>query len=365
MSSAEHRPPIRALVVDDSAYNRQTIVGMLQSSKEIHVVGRAANGEEALKQALQLKPDVITLDLEMPRMDGFTFLRILMSRLPTPVIVISSYANRNNVFKALELGALDFIAKPTKRVSPELTAIQDELVSKILLVRQLTPADRRAAVPADAPKATSQTAQVPSQMVALDFGLVVIGASTGGPPALQTFFQKVPWELPLAYLVAQHMPANFTKAFAKRLDRYLGLSVSEATGGEIIEPGTVWVAPGGSNLEVAREDGRYVTCVRQATPESKFIPSIDALFTSAAGAAGKRVAAILLTGMGNDGCDGMRAVKQAGGLTLAESEETAVIFGMPREAILAGHVAAVLRLEQISDRISLFAEEITASSSTK
>lgn len=189
------------------------------------------------------------------------------------------------------------------------------------------------------------------------FGLVVIGASTGGPPALQSLFQNVPWDLPLAYMVAQHMPANFTQAFAERLNRYLGLAVAEAAGGEVIVPGNVWVAPGGSNLVVEQQSGNLVTGVRPATSEAKFVPSIDALFASAAQAAGARVVAILLTGMGNDGCDGMEAVKRAGGLTLAESEETAVIFGMPREAIRAGHVKAVLRLELIGERIRLFAEQ--------
>ena len=362
MREKQQGKQVRVLVVDDSAFNRQTIIGMLQLNPEIAVVGRAANGEEALREAVQLKPDVITLDLEMPRMDGFTFLRILMNRQPTPVIVISSHSNRNNVFKALELGALDFIAKPTDRVSTELSAIQDELVAKVIMVRQLRTGLRRSIEQGPVPVERAGRASGPVSPVSpAELGLVVIGASTGGPPALQTFFQKVAWDLPVAYLVAQHMPANFTKAFADRLDRYVGLGVKEAQGGETIEPGRVYVAPGGSDLVVVSEGDGLATEIRASAKGAKFVPSIDELFRSAAKAAGSRVAAILLTGMGSDGSAGIRAVKQAGGLTIAESEETAVIFGMPREAIASGQVDLVLRQEQLAEQVQRFAESLVGS----
>ena len=356
MTNDGGRRPVRVLVVDDSAYNRQTIISMLQSSKEIVVVGRAANGEEALRETLLLKPDVITLDLEMPRMDGFTFLRILMNRQATPVIVISSYSNRTNVFKALELGALDFIAKPTHRVSPELSAIQEELVLKVLMVRQL----RNPAQASRTDNLSGSPEQDPAVFAALSgkqrpLGLVVIGASTGGPPALQTFFQTVTWDLPVAYLVAQHMPANFTKAFAERLDRYVGLNVCEAKDGEVVTSRTVYVAPGGHHLSVVRAGDDCLTAVRPAGAKSKFVPSIDILFESAAKAVDRRVAAVLMTGMGTDGSLGMQAVKQAGGVTMAESEETAVIFGMPREAIESGMVDLVLRQDEFAAQIGKFA----------
>ena len=356
MSSQGPIKKVRVLVVDDSAYNRQTISGMLQSSQEICVIGKAANGEEAIREVARLNPDVITLDLEMPRMDGFTFLRILMSRRPTPVIVISSHSNRSNVFKALELGALDFIAKPTAHSSPELISIQEELVSKVLLVRQLR-VSRIGPQLAKRPLIDQSESRMAPKMKN-SCGIVVIGASTGGPPALQALFQEVVWDLPVAYLVAQHMPANFTKAFAERLNRYVGLSVLEASGGELIEPCHVYIAPGGSDLALVRKRNLLSTEIRASLPSSKYVPSINVLFSTAAEAAGERVAALLMTGMGSDGCNGISAVKAAGGLTMAESEETAVIFGMPREAIDTGDVDLVLRKDDFPSQIQRFALEL-------
>jgi two-component system chemotaxis response regulator CheB len=348
---------IRVLVIDDSAYNRQAIVEMLESDEGIEVVGRAANGEEGLKEALSLKPDVITLDLEMPKMDGFTFLRILMSRQPTPVVVISSYSRKQNVFKALELGALDFIAKPTRYLSPELHKICDELVEKVVMVRHLRASNlqvrvvERQAAPQEADEEVGEVAEIPGMV------LVAVGASTGGPPALQTFLQTLPRHLPVAYLVAQHMPENFTRAFSDRLNRYTGLEVSEARGGEIVEPGRVFVAPGGKNLLVVRKGQMLKTEVEDVEPGAKYVPSIDAMFRSAAETMGSKAMGILLTGMGSDGREGIRAIKQCGGKTVAESEETAVIFGMPKEAIDSGGVDAVLRLDEIAGEVVRFAEE--------
>lgn len=363
MNARSSKDRIRVLVIDDSAYNRQAIVEMLESDKGIDVVSRAANGEEGLKEALSLKPDVITLDLEMPKMDGFTFLRILMSRQPTPVIVISSYSRKQNVFKALELGALDFIAKPTRYLSPELHKIRDELVEKILMVRHLRTSNlqrrptqwavvERQAVYPEAERAAGAVTEMPGML------LVVVGASTGGPPALQTFLQTLPRHLPVAYLVAQHMPENFTRAFSDRLNRYTGLEVSEARGGELVEPGRVFVAPGGQNLKVVRQGAVLKTEVEDVEPGAKYVPSIDAMFRSAAEIMGGRTMGILLTGMGSDGREGIRAIKQAGGRTVAESEETAVIFGMPKEAIDSGGVDVVLRLDEIAGEVIRFAGEI-------
>jgi two-component system chemotaxis response regulator CheB len=355
--SAKAQQRIRVLVIDDSAYNREAIVQMLESDPGIDVVGRATNGEEGLKEAMTLKPDIITLDLEMPKMDGFTFLRILMNRQPTPVIVISSYSRKQNVFKALELGALDFIAKPTRYLSPELHKIRDEMLEKILMVRQLYTSNiqmrvQERATVAEVPKGA---AEVPSELPSMI--LVVVGASTGGPPALQTFLQMLPRDIPAAYLVAQHMPENFTRAFADRLNRYTSLEVCEASGGEDIEPGCVFVAPGGRNLTVTSTDGSLECDVVDSRKGAKYVPSIDALFRSAAAVAGDRAVGILLTGMGSDGKEGIRAIKKAGGRTIAESEETAVIYGMPKEAIDSGVVDVVLRLDEIAGEVVRFAEQ--------
>jgi two-component system chemotaxis response regulator CheB len=297
----------------------------------------------------------------MPKMDGFTFLRILMNRQPTPVIVISSYSRKQNVFKALELGALDFIAKPTRYLSPELHRIRDELVEKVLMVRALQSSSllvRTMVAEAE----TGPDAEQPDrrQVEPLPaFGLVVVGASTGGPPALQTLLQTLPRHLPLAYMIAQHMPENFTKAFADRLDRYTGLQVFEAEGSERVLPGRAFVAPGGHHLEVERRSGELLTRVVRADEGAKYIPSIDALFRSAAEAMGANVLAILLTGMGTDGCGGIRMVKSAGGHTVAESEETAVIYGMPKEAIDDGQVDVVLRLDEMAVEVIRFSERVS------
>ncbi|MBW1811320.1 MAG: chemotaxis-specific protein-glutamate methyltransferase CheB [Deltaproteobacteria bacterium] len=349
---------LRILVIDDSAYNRQAIIEMIESCEDIEVVGMAANGEEGLKSALTLKPDVITLDLEMPKMDGFTFLRILMSRRPTPVIVISSYARKQNVFKALELGALDFIAKPTRYLSPELHKIRDELIEKVMMVRhlrsfsvQLTSAEK--IQPGMAPGEPGEFSKESPRVA-----LVVIGASTGGPPALQNLLQMLPPPLPAAYLIAQHMPENFTRAFADRLNRYTGLEVSEAQGGEQIVAGRVFISPGGQNLAVFRDGPTLKTVIQPAIENSKYTPSIDTLFQSAAEVMGRHVMGILLTGMGSDGKKGMRAIKNAGGKTLAESEETAVIFGMPKEAIESGQVDIVCRLDDIAGEVVRFSDMI-------
>jgi len=360
--SAKAKTRIRVLVIDDSAYNREAIVQMLESDPGIEVVGRATNGEEGLKEALALKPDVITLDLEMPKMDGFTFLRILMSRSPTPVIVVSSYSRKQNVFKALELGALDFIAKPTRYLSPELHKIRDEMLEKVLMVRQLFTSNIQMRVQERTTLAEVTDAGAgPSREAPPRMGIVVVGASTGGPPALQTFLQMLPRDLPLAYLVAQHMPENFTRAFADRLNRYTSLEVCEASGGEEIVPGRVFVAPGGRNLTVVSKSGDLQCEVVESRKGAKYVPSIDALFRSAASLAGKRVLGILLTGMGSDGREGIRTIKQAGGRTVAESEETAVIFGMPKEAIDSGEVDVVLRLDEVAGEVVRFAEKLDAS----
>mgnify|MGYP000132645845 CR=1 FL=1 len=347
---------LRALVIDDSAYNRATIAQILEESREVEVIGRAADGEEGLRLALELKPDVITLDLEMPKMDGFTFLRILMERQPTPVIIISSYSRKQNVFKALELGALDFIAKPTHHISPELSEIARELLAKVLMVRQLS----AAAVRGRSMRATGAENAVPSSASpALQAGAVVIGASTGGPPALQQLFQSLPRGLPLFYLVAQHMPEKFTQAFAERLARYCGLPVKEAEDAEEVQIGRAYIAPGGHDLRLGRRAERLVLEVRAADERAKYVPSIDQLFASAADVLGNRVMAVVLTGMGSDGCRGLRRVREVGGRTIAESQETAVIFGMPREAIEAGLADRVLRLEEIPAEVERFAARLT------
>jgi len=327
---------LRVLVIDDSAYNRRTIVEMLESSGEVAVVATAADGEEGLKQALALKPDVIVLDLEMPHMDGFTFMKVRFDEAAIPVIVTSGFARRSDVFKALELGAFDFVAKPARHFSPETRSVRDELVAKVSAVRLLK---RGAMTPVEVRRVE------PLARVA------VIGASTGGPPALQRLLSSLPGDLPLGLVIAQHMPERFTRAFAERLDRMSAFDVSEANDGDLLKPGAALVAPGGKNLQIVLSaEGAKVRLV-EVSDREKFVPSIDLLFESAAKELKARAVGVLLTGMGCDGREGMRALKAAGALTLAESEESAVIFGMPKEAIAAGAVSRVLSLRDIADEL--------------
>jgi two-component system, chemotaxis family, protein-glutamate methylesterase/glutaminase len=340
-------PHIRALVIDDSAYNRVTISRMLESEPRIKVVGTAVNGEDGIKQAMKHRPDVITLDLEMPIMDGFAFLRWLMVNLPTAVIAVSSRASDRSVFKALELGALDFIAKPGGRVSPRLEEIQRDLIAKILQVAELRMDNLR--------RRLAQEQALPQEGAAAEtcpkgVELVAIGCSTGGPPALQHLFQALP-RLPVPFLVAQHMPPTFTRLFAERVNKLSAFEVKEAGDGEMLLPGTVYIAPGGAQTEVRRIPEGLQARVFPAGSSDLYAPSVDRMLRSAAEACRDRLIAVIMTGMGDDGSEAIRDVHERGGKTIAESSETAIIFGMPAEAIKTGAVDDVLPLPAIPDAI--------------
>jgi len=334
--------PIRVLVIDDSAYSRRVIIRMLETSPLVEVVGWARDGEEALRKALQLKPDLITLDLEMPRMDGFTFLRLIMAKRPTPVMVISGRSGDQDVFKALDLGAVDFLGKPTQRAAPELATIQQELIRKVHSIRQLRIDKVRDRI-STAPSVVRGHSLAPGPM-----RVIAIGSSTGGPAALMQLFGAFTEAPDCAFLVSQHMPAGFTHGFADRLDRLTHVNAQEARGGEEVAPGTVLVAPGGHHLVFQSEGGRVVAAIEESREQDKYAPSIDRMFESASKHWGEELMAVVLTGMGDDGQRGVVAVSEAGGVVVAESEETAVIFGMPDQAIRTGAVDAVLPLAQIA-----------------
>ncbi len=346
---------VRVLVIDDSAFVRRTLRTLLLSSRDIEVVGTAVDGNEGLAAVEKLDPDVITLDLEMPRLDGFAFLRILMRRRPTPVIVVSSHSDRQTVLRALELGALDFVAKPEKNVSPNLKQIRGELVDKVLagagsLVEQLRRGlDTTREIP-PVVEFASQSSRRDRPLRAAT-GLVVVGASTGGPSSLRRLLGQLPDDLPYGIVVAQHMPARFTGAFAERMDREFDQSVSESQHGGLIHAGDVIIAAGGSHTEIRPCAKGFETTVVPSEPGERYIPSVDRLFSSAADAAGSRVVALILTGMGSDGAMGVQFVKIHGGRTLAEHESTAVVFGMPRVAIATGAVETVLPLDAIAPRL--------------
>ncbi len=351
---------LRVLVVDDSAYNRKNITDILTGSDEIEVVGKAGDGDEALRLASQLKPDAITLDLEMPRMDGFTFLRILMAKQPTPVIVVSSYSAKENVFKALELGAIDFVAKPDRQFSPD-PAIRKEILSKVLLVRSLRalrgprPAPAATATPASSRSNEPSTSGRGNNVVPRY--IVAIASSTGGPTALLELFSRVPERFPGAILIAQHMPDKFTKTFAERLDKKGAIRVVEAQDGDVVSARRAYVCPGKMCMELVTASSGAAFAdlrVRVAPPTAsdRYVPSGDKLFRSVAQIAGTRAVGVILTGMGDDGAAGARAIRTSGGTIIAESEETAVVFGMPGAAARAGVVSEALALPAIGDYLA-------------
>ncbi|HET7710516.1 MAG TPA: chemotaxis-specific protein-glutamate methyltransferase CheB [Thermoanaerobaculia bacterium] len=346
------RVPIRALVIDDSAYNRVTLTRMLESHPDIRVVATAVNGEEGIKQAMKHRPDVITLDLEMPVMDGFAFLRWLMANLPTAVIVVSSRSSDRSVFKALELGAVDFIAKPGGRVSPRLEEIEKELMGKVSQITELDLENLRKRIHQEDEEPPSTVPQILAGSTRFD--LVAIGCSTGGPPALQHLFQSLPL-LPIPFVVAQHMPPTFTKLFAERVNRLTAYTVKEAEDGEPAAPGIVYVAPGGMQTEVHRLDGSLALRVSEPSASDVYSPSVDRLFRTASEACADRLIAVVMTGMGDDGARSIPHVRSRGGKTIAESAESAIIFGMPGEAIKTGAVDHVLSLSDIPSAIERLA----------
>lgn len=340
--------PIRALVIDDSAYNRVTLSRMLETDARVRVVGTAVNGEDGIKQVMKHRPDVITLDLEMPIMDGFAFLRWLMMNLPTPVIAVSSRASDRSVFKALELGALDFIAKPGGRVSTRLEEIQKDLVAKVLQIAEVRMENlRRRAQEVQGQVAPAEFAV---EVCAKGIELVAVGCSTGGPPALQHLFQALPL-LPVPFVVAQHMPPTFTRLFAERVNKLTAYEVREGCDGEMLLPGFVYIAPGGVQSEVRRLPEGLQMRVFASEANDLYAPSVDRLFRAASEACRDKLIAVVLTGMGDDGSEGVRNVRERRGKTIAESSQTAIIFGMPAEAIKTGAVDEVLALNQIPEAI--------------
>jgi two-component system chemotaxis response regulator CheB len=345
---------VRALVVDDSAYNRMAIAQMLASDEGIEVVGSAIDGVDAISKTLRLQPDVITLDLEMPNMDGFTFLRWLMKERPTPVLVLSSLSDSRSVFRALELGAVDFLAKPEVRISKSIVSIQNDLVAKIHTILNLEMAKVKSTIELlsreqAAPVARKEEEARPAYG---QIEVVAIASSTGGPPAIQAILSALPADLSAGIVIAQHMPPGFTKSFAERLNKLSSIVVSEAAAGDRVQPGTALIAPGGYHLLVRKDHRGLVTELVPRSSSDKYVPSADRMMVSVAEACGSAVLGVVLTGMGKDGAEGVIAIKKKRGRCLAESEESAVIFGMPQEAIRTGAVDKVLPLNKMAAEIT-------------
>lgn len=335
--------PIRVLVVDDSALMRKLIPAILARDPSIEVVGTAMDGAFALKKIEELRPDVVTLDLEMPRMDGLETLRLIMRRAPIPVILFSTHSKEGaySTLKALALGAVDFIAKPTDAAAGHLEAIADQLIEKIKVAkravgRKLPPA----VVAVDPPelKKGSRSSLPPNRIIA-------IGISTGGPNALQFVLSQIPADFPASILVVQHMPEGFTEMFARRLDECCAVDVQEAKSGDLLLAGRVLICPGNRHMMVRRMPRGDMAVLSDGPPVNGHRPSVDVMFHSVAQEFGLTAVGILMTGMGEDGAEGLGAIKAAGGMTVAQSEDTCVVSGMPRAAILKGHANKIVPLD--------------------
>ncbi|TVQ33272.1 MAG: chemotaxis response regulator protein-glutamate methylesterase [Phycisphaeraceae bacterium] len=330
---------LRVLVVDDSAFMRKALVRMIESDSDLKVIGQGRNGEDAVKLAAELKPDVITMDIEMPVMDGLTALTRIMAETPTPVLMCSSLTTQGSrdALKALRLGALDFIAKDASYVSIHIDAIRDDLIGKIKAVgrQKLKPTPKGPAF--EAPEKTI-AGFAPDQ-----FELILIGSSTGGPPVLEHILSNLPPDMAAPIVVAQHMPNIFTKSMSERLDSLCAVTVVHGEHGMPLYPGTVYIGQGGKHVHVARTPGgRWSLQIDDEPAGALYKPSVDELFRSGARTAGARCLAIVLTGMGADGLLGARELKAKGGIVLAQDEATSVVYGMPRAVAREGLADASL-----------------------
>jgi two-component system, chemotaxis family, protein-glutamate methylesterase/glutaminase len=333
---------VRVLVVDDSALMRKLIPQLLTSEAGIEVVGTAMDGNFALKKIEELKPQVITLDLEMPGLNGIDALKEIVRRWRLPVIVVSSHSTSGAAItlKALALGAFDFVAKPAD-TSTRMGDIARELIGKIRAAAQVQNVRPRSTPePTPAAKPLGHQPSAPTRIVA-------IGISTGGPQALEFLFSQLPAEFPGSILVVQHMPEAFTEMFARRLDEISPIRVKEAQSGDLLLAGRVLIAPGNRHLRAKRLPLGNVAVLGEDAPVHGHRPSVDVLFHSIAEEFGPQSIAIQMTGMGEDGAAGMCAVKRAGGLTLAQGEQSCVVFGMPKAAIDRGYVSRIVELEAL------------------
>lgn len=342
--------PIKVLIVDDSTFMRKWLVDLLADVPEIHVVGTAKNGLDALKSIKALAPDVVTLDVEMPIMDGLQTLDKMMQEFPLPVIMLSSWTKEGATItlEAMEKGAFDFIPKLASSKPEDINAWKDELVQKILTARKANIHSLKR----ERPQPRQDLSAIDLTQVPQDKTIVVIGCSTGGPRSLEEVIGKLPAQLPAPVIIVQHMPPKFTGLLAERLNRLSLLPVKEAADGEMLKNGHVYIAPGGYHLEIESRAGNLSTRLTLDPPRKGLRPAFDNLLESLTKVTDHRKIVVFLTGMGSDGARGLVQLKKTGDVfTIAEAEETAVIFGMPKAAIQTGLVDQVVRLEHVADLI--------------
>ncbi|MEW6119172.1 MAG: chemotaxis response regulator protein-glutamate methylesterase [Pseudomonadota bacterium] len=343
---------IRVLIVDDSALIRGVMKEIINAQPDMEVVGVAPDPLVARDLIKQTTPDVLTLDVEMPKMDGLDFLERLMRLRPMPVVMVSSLTERGSeiTLRALELGAVDYVTKPKISIQTGMRDYAELIAEKIRIAARA----RVKALPV--PSAQAQGNQplgaLRNPLISSE-KLIIIGASTGGTEAIRDFLEQMPSDCP-GILITQHMPEGFTRSFANRLDKLCRISVKEAEGNERVLPGHAYLAPGHSHLRLVRSGANYMTQLDQGPPVNRHRPSVDVLFQSAAASAGKNAVGVILTGMGRDGAAGMLEMKKAGAYNLAQDEATCVVFGMPREAIAVGATHDVAPLHELPGRVLLY-----------
>jgi two-component system chemotaxis response regulator CheB len=341
--------PIRVLVVDDSALMRKVIPQILESDNSIQVIGTAIDGNFGLKKLEELRPQVVTLDLEMPGMGGLEMLKEIMRRHRVPVIVVSSHSTQGAsvTLKALSLGAFDFVAKPTD-VSTRMQEIARDLISKIKAAAQSRGIQIQSEIelPIPVPRSKGKPAapKEPTRIVA-------VGISTGGPQSLQYMLAQFPTDFPGSIVVVQHMPEGFTEMFARRLDECCSLNVKEAQSGDLLQAGRVLICPGSRHMKVKKLPLGDIAILSDDPPVNGHRPSADVMFKSVAEEFGSKAIGLIMTGMGEDGANGLGLIKAAGGMTIAQGERSCVVFGMPKAAIERGHAMRVVDLEALSGTV--------------
>src|SRR5579859_6915275 len=352
---------VRVLIVDDSAFMRKVLETILTSDPQLQVIGHAKGGREAVALAESLKPDVISMDINMPHMDGLQATAQIMTTNPRPIVIVSSESREgaSGTLKALELGAIEFVAKPNSAIDLDMQSIREDLLRKVKMaakVRVVRTASRMVAAVQNsannAPAPISRPSAVSERSVAVAdqrFPVVVLAASTGGPATVMRLAPGFTKEFPAAVILVQHMPAAFTTQYAAQLEEFTGISVKEAAANDVLQPGTLYICPGGQHLRVSPTARIQLDSTTGRL--NGYLPNIDITLESVAAFAGPMAIAAILTGMGNDGAAGAKAIKSAGGIVFAQDEATSVIFGMPAEAIKTGAVEQVLPIDDIYSAI--------------
>ncbi|TAM46772.1 MAG: chemotaxis response regulator protein-glutamate methylesterase [Gammaproteobacteria bacterium] len=366
---------IRVLIVDDSALVRQLLGEMLAQDSGIEVVGSAADPYQAREKIKKLNPDVLTLDVEMPRMDGLTFLSNLMRLHPMPVLMVSTLTERgaDTTLRALELGAVDFVSKPKTDLAHTLADYAEEIIAKVKMVSQArlrppaAPSAPRPSVVAIAERAVDPKlsadavlarAQPPRHFKTTD-RIIAIGASTGGTEAIKEVLMRLPVETP-GVVISQHIPEAFSGPFARRMDSLSAMTVFEAQDGQQILPGHVYIAPGNHHLLIVRDGARYVCKLSNGPPVNRHRPSVDVMFRSVAQNVGPNALGVILTGMGDDGARGLKEMHEAGAATIAQDEKTSVVWGMPGEAVKHGGVDQILPLDAVAPALLRLVQRLDA-----